>query len=207
MRETRRSGGACPLLPGSLSSRHRSPLQPSPGLCLGLHPLGPVLGKDPLPRPPTEKEEAEALLSFPVPGRRDLPAETLRSAVRPLRRLVSLCLVSRSVPAATTSQAGRMSSTVLTVSLWDSRPATSPRPRPALLTRSGPSSLTPVREARRCPRSGPESPGTVAAIWAVVADPTLPEPPPAAAAARGGLATRLLSHEGFQPSPSELHGV
>lgn len=66
----------------------------------------------------------------------------------------------------TTSQAGLPSCMVLAVSLWSSRPAMSPRPSySAMLTRSGTSSLTLVREARRCPWRGPENPRTVPTLW------------------------------------------
>ena len=110
-------------------------------------------GNPPFPRSSSEgHEEGAAFLSFLASGHRDLPAETLRSAVHPLGCLVSLCLVSRSVPLVTTSQARLKSCMMAAVSLCNSHPTVSPCPcHFAKSHGQGPPLSFLVREAHRCP--------------------------------------------------------
>lgn len=131
IRAIRRFGGACTITLGlPVSPRHRSiSVSLTWALAGPLHTESQSWENTCFLRFSSEvHKKSAAFLSFLVSGHRDLPTETLRSAVHPLRCLVSLCLVSRSVSLVTTSQAGLKSCMVAAVSLWNSCPAMSPCP-------------------------------------------------------------------------------
>lgn len=138
VRDIRRFEGACALTLGlPVSPRHRSlSVSLTWALAGPLHTESRSWENTYFLRFSSEgHKKGAAFLSFLVSGHCDLPTETLRSAVHPLRCLVSLCLVSRSIPLVTTSQAGLKSCMVAAVSLWNSCPAMSPCPsHSAMLT-------------------------------------------------------------------------
>lgn len=125
VRDIRRFGGACTL---TLGHRHRSlSVSLTWALAGPLHTESQSWENTCFLRFSSEGHRKDAApFSFLVSGHRDLPTETLRSAVHPLRCLVSLCLVSRSVLLVTTLQAGLKSCMVAAVFLWNSCPAMSP---------------------------------------------------------------------------------
>ena len=137
VRDVRRSGGASTLTLGlALSPRHQSLSISFIWVLVGpshvpLVPESQSWGNAPFPSSSSEgREEEAAFLSFLAAGHRNLPAETVRSAVHSLGCLVSLCLVSRSFPLVTTSQTGPESCMRTAVSLCSGHPTVSPCPSP-----------------------------------------------------------------------------
>lgn len=135
IRDVRRLGGPSTLTLGlSLSPRHQSLSIALTRTLVGpshvpLVPESQSWGDAPFPRSSIEgHREGAAFLSFLAAGHRNLPAETVRSAVHSLGCLVSLCLVSGSVALVATSQSGPRSCMGAAMSLCSGHPLCHPVP-------------------------------------------------------------------------------